>query len=212
MNKNTIAESLLVGGILAIAGGMMDAYTYIMRGGVFANAQTGNIVLLGTNLFDGNIKKSGTYLVPIICFIVGIFLAEIIKAHHKKGLIHWKQKILLLEVAIVLVVSFLPRGDLDLLSNAMISFVCSLQVEAFRDMNGLKFATTMCTGNLRSGTELLFKGEISKAASYYIIVSLFILGAFLGALTSNIIGIHAALFPALLQIAVFIIIFKDNKR
>ena len=41
------SESYIVGVLLAIAGGFLDVYTYISRGGVFANAQTGNIVLLG---------------------------------------------------------------------------------------------------------------------------------------------------------------------
>ena len=39
------SESYLVGVLLAIAGGYLDVYTYICRGGVFANAQTGNIVV-----------------------------------------------------------------------------------------------------------------------------------------------------------------------
>ncbi len=33
--------------ILAIVGGFLDSYSYLMRGHVFANAQTGNIVLFG---------------------------------------------------------------------------------------------------------------------------------------------------------------------
>ena len=47
-----MSESLRIGLILAAAGGFLDAYTYISRGGVFANAQTGNIVLLGVNAAD----------------------------------------------------------------------------------------------------------------------------------------------------------------
>ena len=47
------SESYLVGAVLAVAGGFLDAYTYICRGHVFANAQTGNIVLLGVNLAAG---------------------------------------------------------------------------------------------------------------------------------------------------------------
>ena len=39
-----MSESLLLGAMLAMAGGFFDAYTYLCRGKVFANAQTGNIV------------------------------------------------------------------------------------------------------------------------------------------------------------------------
>ena len=49
-----MSESFLLGAILALAGGFLDAYTYIGRGGVFANAETGNIVLMGLELADGN--------------------------------------------------------------------------------------------------------------------------------------------------------------
>lgn len=42
----TRPENLVTGLLLAGAGGFLDAYTFVGRGGVFANAQTGNIVLL----------------------------------------------------------------------------------------------------------------------------------------------------------------------
>ena len=40
MKITQISESIRLGALLAISGGMMDAYSYIMRGHVFANAQT----------------------------------------------------------------------------------------------------------------------------------------------------------------------------
>ena len=45
MTNIQMSETILIGTLLALAGGFLDAYTYICRGGVFANAQTGNIVL-----------------------------------------------------------------------------------------------------------------------------------------------------------------------
>ena len=47
-----ISESLALGIFLTLAGGFQDAYSYNVRDHVFANAQTGNIVLLGQNLAD----------------------------------------------------------------------------------------------------------------------------------------------------------------
>ena len=44
-----MSESFLIAGILSVSGGLQDAYTYMYRGKVFANAQTGNIVLLAQN-------------------------------------------------------------------------------------------------------------------------------------------------------------------
>ena len=42
-----MSESIELGIVLAASGGFMDAYSYIMRDHVFANAQTGNMLLLG---------------------------------------------------------------------------------------------------------------------------------------------------------------------
>ena len=40
---------------LATVGGFLEAYTYVTRDGVFANAQTGNIARMGLNLAQGNV-------------------------------------------------------------------------------------------------------------------------------------------------------------
>lgn len=50
-SQKQMSESLLTAGFLSLSGGLQDAYTYISRGKVFANAQTGNIVLLSQHLF-----------------------------------------------------------------------------------------------------------------------------------------------------------------
>ena len=44
-HKFQISESIRLGAILALSGGFMDAYSYMERGEVFANAQTGNMLL-----------------------------------------------------------------------------------------------------------------------------------------------------------------------
>ena len=42
-----MSDSFLMSAFIILSGGLQDAYTYLCRGKVFANAQTGNIVLLG---------------------------------------------------------------------------------------------------------------------------------------------------------------------
>ena len=46
IREKQMSENFILGIMLALTGGFLDAYTYITRGGVFANAQTGNIVLM----------------------------------------------------------------------------------------------------------------------------------------------------------------------
>ena len=46
--RGQMSDTLFTAIFIVLSGGFQDAYTYGCRGGVFANAQTGNIVLLST--------------------------------------------------------------------------------------------------------------------------------------------------------------------
>ena len=74
-----ISESLALGIFLTLAGGFQDAYSYNVRDHVFANAQTGNIVLLGQNIASGNLMHALRYLLPLAAFFLGVYLTEWIK-------------------------------------------------------------------------------------------------------------------------------------
>ena len=63
-----MSESFLTAVFLSLSGGLQDAYTYLFRGKVFANAQTGNIVLLSSNIMDGQWDRVLHYLVPLCAF------------------------------------------------------------------------------------------------------------------------------------------------
>lgn len=56
--KVQMSESAVVNLILALSGGCMDAYSYLYRGEVFANAQTGNMLLFGVNAAGGDFGRS----------------------------------------------------------------------------------------------------------------------------------------------------------
>lgn len=190
MNKRKrgqISESRRLALLLAISGGLMDAYTYIFRGGVFANAQTGNILLLGVSLSEGNYQKSLHYLFPVIAFAFGIVLSEIIRHYCSQDCrFHWRQLTVLTECIILFLVGFFPQAY-NLPANSLVSFACGIQVESFRKVKGNASATTMCIGNLRSGTQALcdfiFTRDnncLFKGMTYYGIILAFTLGAVLG--------------------------------
>ena len=71
-----MSESFLTAVFLSLSGGLQDAYTYLFRGKVFANAQTGNIVLLSANIMDGRWDKVLHYLVPLCAFALGAGLGS----------------------------------------------------------------------------------------------------------------------------------------
>ena len=147
------SESLAVGFLLALTGGLLDAYSYLNRGEVFATAETGNIVLMGINLAQQNWSGALHYLLPVLAFTAGILAAEWVRRRCDPGegrpqRLHWRLPLLLAECVAILVVSALPMGPLDPLANIIISFASALQVESFRNIQGYGCVTTMCTGNL----------------------------------------------------------------
>ena len=94
-----------------MTGGFLDVYTYITRGEVFANAQTGNIVLLGLNLAEGNLKEVALYFFPIIAFALGILFTEWIRAKFKEyDLLHWRQIVVFFEALLLFFRPSWPPG------------------------------------------------------------------------------------------------------
>lgn len=190
-----MSETVRLGAVLAAAGGFLDAYTYLTRGGVFANAQTGNIVLLGVYLAQGQFRTAGRYLIPILAFAAGVIVAELIKARFRyHPALHWRQITVGAELAILAAVAFLPQRW-NVPANLAVSFVCAMQVESFRKIEGNAYATTMCIGNLRSGMEYLYRWHVTRdrahlhrAKVYYLVILVFVLGAALGGVTCRSLG------------------------
>lgn len=203
------AERLLPVALLTLSGGLQDAYTYLRRGKVFANAQTGNIVLLGQSLFDGDWNRAGRYLLPVLAFALGVAAAEAIRVRRPR----WQRRVLLWEILLLFLVGFIPHS-LDQLANALVSFSCAMQVQAFRRVEGFAFASTMCIGNLRSGVEALCaflrtrdRQERRKARLYFCTILLFALGAEAGSLAAQLLDLPAIwLSCALLSVGLVLLL------
>ena len=67
-----MSDALPLGLLLALTGGILDAYTYLNRGQVFATAETGNLVLLGINCAMGQWRRAAYYLLPISSYAAGL--------------------------------------------------------------------------------------------------------------------------------------------
>ena len=217
-SKKQMSESFLTAAFLSISGGLQDAYTYIFRGKVFANAQTGNIVLLSQSITERDYAKSIHYMIPLLSFAFGIIIAELIRLKYQKiRHFHWRQRVLLIEILLLCFVGFLPV-KYNVLANAMVSFSCAMQVQTFRKVNGYGYASTMCIGNLRSGTESLSiylrekqHGALKKAAHYYGIIFIFAIGAGVGGICSLHIGIRAIWISSILLAIVCAMMIKEHR-
>ena len=212
--RGQMSEAFCTAMFLSLSGGLQDVYTYLFRGKVFANAQTGNIVLFSAYLFDGAWDQCLRYLVPVLSFMTGIFAAECIHRRFKAmEKVHWRQLILLAEIAVLFAVGFLPQ-TLNTVANALVSFSCAMQVQAFRKVNGYAFASTMCIGDLRSGVEAFCIWRKShephakdRMVRYFGIIFLFALGAGLGSKSAAQLGGRAIWLSCCFLLVSFTLMF-----
>lgn len=218
MNKaNQISESIELGVLLAVSGGMMDAYSYIMRDEVFANAQTGNMLLFGVHISQGEFHLAMRYLFPILAFIVGIMTSDIVRTKFNKRL-HWRQNAVLVEAVILTFVGFIPL-NMNLLANSLTSLACGIQVESFRKIHGRGIATTMCIGNLRSATQNMCdyiykhdKKNFRNSILYFGVISCFVLGAIIGNICIKHIQEKTIIISAVLLFVAFMLMFVDREK
>ena len=219
--KRPMSQSYIVGLLLAFAGGYLDVYTYVCRGGVFANAQTGNMVLLAISAAESDFGKVFKYLLPILAFMLGILVTELVKSRYRYNTaIHWRQIVIALEFIVLLIIAFVPSGVQDDLVNIAVAFVCSKEVEGFRNFEGnCGYATTWCSGNLRSATEHLFfsglnknKEERNTSLKYYGIIAIFIVGAFVSMKVSQRVGEKSILVACFLLAAVFGLMYIPSEQ
>ena len=207
--KSQASDIRNISALLALSGGFQDAYTYNVRDRVFSNAQTGNVVLMSQHLMMGKWAEALHYLFPVIAFAMGVFVAERVQQKYKyRSCIHWRQIIVALEIAILFLVGFIP-AQFNMAATMLVSFSCAMQVQTFRKVHGYGYASTMCIGNLRAGTESLSvylrdkkPGALKKAVHYYGIILIFAVGAGLGGVMSLHIGLRAIwISPVLLTAA-----------
>jgi uncharacterized membrane protein YoaK (UPF0700 family) len=149
--------TLGVSAVLATVGGFLDGFTYVGHGHVFANAMSGNVVLLGINCFSGSWQAGLRHLPPILTFVVGVCTAQAIQLHSKhRACKSPYPTVLLLEISVLLVLSLLPAGTPDVLFTTCVAFASSVQVQTFREVDGHSYNSTFTTGNLRALSEAAF--------------------------------------------------------
>ena len=213
-----MSESLTMALLLTVSGGFMDAYSYLCRGHVFANAQTGNILLLGVNLSTGDWAKALQYFCPVAAFMLGIAMADLTRHFFRQvSWLHWRQLAALAEAAILLAVMAIPLSH-NLLANSLTSLACGAQVESFRKVRGLGAATTMCIGNLRTATQSVCdycfarnKSDIRRGLLFFGMILAFVAGAVLGNLAVTHLGQYAIAGSAALLLAAFGLMFVPGR-
>ena len=209
-----MSDSFSTALFIILSGGLQDAYTYCCRDNVFANAQTGNIVLMSTHLFEGDWAGVFRYFVPVISFMAGIFVAEWGPPPLKgMGKGDRRQLVILAEIILLFCVGFLPQ-EVNTFANALVSFVCAMQVQTFRKVRGHAYASTMCIGNMRSGTDALCayfhthdKKILQKSMTYFAVIGVFAVGAGFGSVLTKQFGERGIWVSCILLTVSFLMMF-----
>jgi len=217
--QRQMSEAFVNSIFLAMSGGFQDAYTYFTRDEVFSNAQTGNVVLMSQHFMTGDVRNGMKYLLPLLAFACGVFIAERVQGRFRLARrLHWRQMILLAEIGILIVVGFMPQRW-NLAATILVSFSCAMQVQAFRKVSGYSYASTMCIGNLRSGTAALSvylrerKPEQFQQSLYYFgIILVFAIGAGIGGNLSVRYGFHMIWVSSGLLLVSVILMFLEKLR
>ena len=84
MKTDNVTELRRVAFLLTIIGGILEIFSYKLKGGVFATAITGNIVLMVYHAKNLSFEEVLKYLLPISCFITGVSISEILKLKAEK--------------------------------------------------------------------------------------------------------------------------------
>jgi uncharacterized membrane protein YoaK (UPF0700 family) len=121
--------------LLTIVAGMADAVGYVAMGGVFAANMTGNTVLAGLALGDGQFDLAARRLAPLGTFFVGAMLARLLLR-----LFHRPAVPLLIEAALLAVIGLLPIGREPALM--LVALAMGLQASAITHFGGTPFSGT----------------------------------------------------------------------
>ncbi|MGB9926991.1 MAG: YoaK family protein [Methanosarcina sp.] len=214
------SESVGLGILLAIVGGFLDAYTFVGRGGVFANAQTGNVVLMGIEAATGKWGDATLHAVPVLAFVIGVLVAELLKKPSMRLFVpDTERAVLMLEIIVLFVVGLIPYTSSNLIVTTAISFVSAVQVSSFRKLAGSTYNTTMITGNLRSAIYEIYTAITKKdpesalqAARFSTINLSFLAGAISGGLLTSFIGVRAVWAAVVVLICSVILFGMDESK
>ena len=135
---------------LTAVAGFWGAYTYLLRGNVFCNAQTGNVVLMAMALGSAKWEEGLYYLIPLSAYILGAFVSELVPNPVKRHLpVRWDTLLIAIEILAILFLGLLPESAPVQISQVAINFIASMQYNTFRQAEGIPVATTFATNHIR---------------------------------------------------------------
>jgi uncharacterized membrane protein YoaK (UPF0700 family) len=202
--------------LLTLTNGFMDAHTYYVRGGVFANVQTGNVIFFALDMSARKVTAAMAHVWPILAFMVGMALAAHIKSGRVERFIpHPLRWTMAVQVVALAGIGFVPVTVAHNYVTVPIAFLAAIQMGLFRNIGDLAYLPVATTGNLMRFVESGYDGFVEKQSAsrracgiYGTLILGFAGGALIGAFASRAWGAHAIWLAAgilAITLALFIV-------
>ena len=197
--------------LLIMSAGWFGAYTLILRGGVFCNAQTANVVLFAMALGTGDWSRAAYLLIPISAYFAGAFFSEYLgKTVKKLHFLRWDTVLIGIEILVVIFLGFLPKEAPDQICQVALNFICSMQFNTFRQVQGIPAATTFVSNHIRqvgsNAAKYLrhHKPEYAERIKVHgSLILFFVIGGVTGALCCGPFSYHSIWGTAIILAAIF---------
>lgn len=205
---------------MVTSNGFVDAYTYLAHGGVFANAQTGNVILFGVGLAQRGEVDALTHVWPVIAFVTGVVVAHHFRSEAATRQLRYPLRyVLALQALVLAVVGLLPASAPEPSITTSIGFVAALQFSLFRSVRTATVVPVAMTGNLMRTTDAVLtalhgrrREDIALAVLYVSLILGFGAGAVIGALVTSMVGTRAVWIPAAMIVVALALFFVDEPR
>ena len=206
--------------LLTAANAFLDAHTYIARGHVFANVQTGNVIFFAMDASEGHLVTALAHVWPILAFMAGVLLAAYLKSgrvnRHLEHPLRWT---MLAQAIVLAVIGFVPASVPHTYVTVPISFVAAMQIGLFRSIGDLVYLPVATTGNLMRLVESGYSGFVDKRdksrrafGTYAALTVCFIGGALAGAFATHALGVRAIWLPAGFLAVTLVLFIIDERR
>ena len=184
----------------------MDAYAFLAHGHVFANAQTGNVVLFAVSAAQADWAHAARHVPPVMACSLGVATAKLLGAQSHKHTYRATLTCQTIELVTIILLLFFGSSLPDPVVVPTLSFVAALQITSFDSLGPWAFNSAMTTGNLKSatvGAVLWLKGEDRQLNQGKVIVAAiacvsFLVGALCGGYCTHRHPKHALLPCAIL--------------
>jgi uncharacterized membrane protein YoaK (UPF0700 family) len=184
-----------------LTNGFLDAYTYLGRGGVFANVQTANVIFFAIGVSGKKWADALSHLWPILAFLAGVLLSSHIKSGRVESIVaHPLRWTMGIQVAVFAIIGFVPASVPHSYVTVPISFMAAMQIGLFRSIGDLSYLAVATTGNLMRCIEAGYSSFVDRQdgsrtafGTYGALIVGFAGGAVTGGFATRAWGVHAIL-------------------